>query len=459
MEPISVIAIFDIGKTNKKLLLFDEQYKMVWETSCQFAELTDEDGFVCEDVESMSEWIDTSIKILLSDNSFSIKAINISAHGASFVYLNKEGKTIAPLYNYLKPFPAELSKKFYLDHGGEQKISKETASPILGNLNSGMQLYWIKHQLPEKYQRIKTALHLPQFLSYILTGNLYSDLTSIGCHTQLWDFNTNSYHDWVKEEGLDPLLAPIKQCDSLGGYFHDFIPVGVGMHDSSAALIPYLISFTQPFILISTGTWCISLNPFNHTELTEDELMQDCLCFISFKGNPVKASRLFAGYEHEQEIKKLATHFNKPEDYYHLVSYDADLLKRLKSQMNPKQNKVDSVLVGASGFSDRNLNDFVNYEEAYHQLIADIIVQQVKSTNLVLKGSEVQKIFVDGGFSKNPIYMYLLSAYYYDKEVFAASIPQASAMGAALVLHKIWNQHSLPLDLFSLKCFSTNQIV
>ncbi|MEI8074403.1 MAG: FGGY family carbohydrate kinase [Bacteroidota bacterium] len=424
MEALSVIAIFDIGKTNKKLLLFDEQYRLVWETVSQFAELTDEDDFPCEDIDALTLWIHAAIETLLGDNRFIIKAINFSAYGASLVYLDYNGNIIPPLYNYLKPYPSELSKKFYIDYGGEQNMSKATASPTLGNLNSGMQLYRIKNQFPEKYQHIEVALHLPQFLSFVLTGNKYSDYTSIGCHTQLWDFTKNNYHDWVMEEGIDLRLAPIRQCDSLCGYFKDSIPVGIGMHDSSAALIPYLVSFTQPFILISTGTWCISLNPFNHTELTEEELKQDCLCYISYKDNPVKASRLFAGYEHEQAVKKLAIQFNKPLDYYATISYDANILTDQETQ---------------------------TYESAYHQLMADIIVQQVKSTDLVLNGSQVKKIFVDGGFSQNSIYMHLLSEYYKDKEVYAASIPQASAMGAALSIHQHWNQKNIPTDLIALR--------
>jgi sugar (pentulose or hexulose) kinase len=428
MEAIAVIAIFDIGKTNKKLLLFDEHYKVLWERATQFEEITDEDGFPCEDIEALSNWIQVSLETLLEDNRFAIKAINFSVYGASFVYLDKEGKTIPPLYNYLKPFPSELSKKFYLDYGGEQKISKETASPVLGNLNSGMQLYRIKHQLPGKYQNIETALHLPQFLSYLLTGNCYSDDTSIGCHTQLWNFNKKDYHDWVTEEGIDGKLAPIKQCDSVGGYFNQWIPVGVGIHDSSAALIPYLISFTEPFILLSTGTWCISLNPFNHQALTDDELRQDCLCYISFKGNPVKASRLFAGYEHEQAVKKLAAQFDKPLDYYATVSFDARLLTNLEAD---------------------------TYESAYHQLMARIIHQQVISTNLVLTGTNVRKIFVDGGFSKNPIYMQLLADNFPGIEIYAASIPQASALGAALAIHHHWNEQPIPTDIIELKFYAS----
>jgi sugar (pentulose or hexulose) kinase len=424
MATISVIAIFDIGKTNKKLLLFDKQYKVVWETASQFAEHTDEDGYPCEDIEALSAWIHSSLDTLIADNRFSIKAINFSAYGASFVCIDQDGKTIPPLYNYLKPYPTELSKKFYLDYGGEEKISNETSSPILGNLNSGMQLYRIKHQIPGKYQTVDTALHLPQFLSYLLTGKLYSDYTSIGCHTQLWDFKKKAYHDWVSEEGIDGKLAPIKPCNSIVGYFNNSILVGVGIHDSSAALIPYLISYTEPFILLSTGTWCISLNPFNHFELTEEELKQDCLCYISFKGKQVKASRLFAGYEHEQAVKKLAAQFNKPQDYYATVSYDANLLTNLES---------------------------VTYESAYHSVMADIIQQQVTSTNLVLVGTNVRKIFVDGGFSKNPIYMQLLADSFPGIELYATSLPQASALGAALSIHQHWNEKNIPTDIIELK--------
>ena len=45
-----VIAILDVGKTNKKLFLIDEGYNIVAEYAQQLAEVTDEDGFPCEDL-------------------------------------------------------------------------------------------------------------------------------------------------------------------------------------------------------------------------------------------------------------------------------------------------------------------------------------------------------------------------------------------------------------------------
>ena len=86
---------------------------------------------------------------------------------------------------------------------------------------------------------------------------------------QFWNFKKNAYHRWVKSEDIQKKLPPLckeeePQSISLK---KKRIVAGNGLHDSSAALVPYLISFNYPFVLISTGTWCISLNPFNHSPL------------------------------------------------------------------------------------------------------------------------------------------------------------------------------------------------
>ena len=51
---IPVIAIFDIGKTNKKIFLLDEQYAIQWESSVKFDEILDEDGFLCDDIQVLT---------------------------------------------------------------------------------------------------------------------------------------------------------------------------------------------------------------------------------------------------------------------------------------------------------------------------------------------------------------------------------------------------------------------
>jgi len=92
------------------------------------------------------------------------------------------------------------------------------------------------------------------------------------------------------------------------------------------------------------------------------------------------------------------------------------------------------------------LSPFKTLEEAYHQLIIDIVRRQVKSTGLVLNNTPVKRIFVDGGFSDNSVYMNLLAAGFPQFDVYAASVPQASAVGAALIIHHSWNSRPLLPD-------------
>src|SRR5205085_5949075 len=116
-------------------------YRIVYEDSIQFAEIADEDAFPCEDVKLLTSWIKDSFTKLTAETRFDIRAINFSAYGASFVYLNKQQEVFLPLYNYLKPFSADLQRDFFKKYGGETNVSRQTASPVLGNLNSGLQLY------------------------------------------------------------------------------------------------------------------------------------------------------------------------------------------------------------------------------------------------------------------------------------------------------------------------------
>lgn len=226
-----MIAILDIGKTNKKCLVFDEDYCIVSEKTTQLPETTDEDGDACENLDLLRRWVWNAILDILENEQWIIRAINVTTYGASFVHLGSDGQPLTPLYNYLKPFPNDLKKQFFDTYGGEEKMALETASPALGNLNSGLQLYALKYQNPLIFNQIKYALHLPQFVTSLLHDQYFSEITSIGCHTMLWDFRKNDYHDWVKAEGMAAKFPPIRASNkvvpvsipvSAGGQNHSF---------------------------------------------------------------------------------------------------------------------------------------------------------------------------------------------------------------------------------------------
>lgn len=455
MRPTPVIAVIDVGKTNKKLFLFNQQYKIVCERSARFTETVDEDGFPCENLESLRLSVFDSLRSVFRKKEFDVKAINFSTYGASLVYIDDDGNPVTPLYNYLKPYPEQLQKKFYDTYGGQDAFATQTASPVLGSLNSGMQLYRLKYEKPEVFSRIRYALHLPQYMSYLITGIPCTDVTSVGCHTNLWDFRKNAYHEWVHKEGLNELFAPITGYDEVmpAAFPGNNYLVGVGLHDSSASLIPYLVNFHEPFVLISTGTWCISLNPFDNSPLKKEELALDCLCFMQYDGRPVKASRLFAGWFHEEGVNRIADHFNQDPVRYRNMQFNPEVVASL--QLRDAKQRSTAELIKQCAFAEREVADFANDEEAYHRLIMDIMESQIASTQLVLKGEDTKRIFVDGGFSKNAIYMNLLSIAFPGMEVYAASVAQATALGAALAIHKAWNKKPLPNDMIQLQYYGS----
>lgn len=434
MEKLEVIGVIDVGKTNKKLLLFNRRYEVVFEWTEKMPETVDEDGFACEDVSRLGSSILNLIDKAVSDDRFVISALHFATYGASFVYIDALGHPLTPLYNYLKPYPETLQKWFYNTYGNEAEMARITASPVLGSLNSGLQVLRLKHERPDVWDNVKYALHLPQYIGYLLHRKGFTDITSIGCHTQLWNFDEKCYHEWVVSEGVVEKFGPLTSCKhvervELGGRL---IPVGIGLHDSSAALIPYLRSFNDPFILISTGTWSISMNPFNHEPLTASELEADCLCYLQFNGQPVKASRLFMGRIHDESVAKLASHFGL---FTHALA-TMPLDERYVQEANTYLETNLEVTIESLDYTT-----FSSAALAYHVLMILLVKEQIHQLNFVLNDAVVN-IYVDGGFGKNPIFMYLLASALPTKKVYASEVAQATALGAALAIHDAWNSES-----------------
>lgn len=428
-------AIFDIGKTNKKFMLFDEDHLEVYKKYIQFDEQKDEDGFPCDDIDALKTWMNKSLSEAISNQNYDIRSLNFSAYGASFVYVGEDGEIIAPIFNYLKPYPENLLAKFYQKYGDPLHFATTTASPPLGMLNSGLQLYWLKYAKPELFKKIKWALHLPQYLSFLFTGIPVSDYTSIGCHTGLWDFEKKDYHDWVYTEKIDQILPPIVHTNTTvtTKLAQKTLRVGSGIHDSSAALLPYLLFNDEPFMVLSTGTWSICMNPFNQEALSAHELENDCLQFLSINGKKVKASRLFLGNEYNIWTRRLGEHFNQKIDKHTSISKDTTILKSL-SQFPPSTFKWESIPSEHLAFTETDLSQFESYEIAYHKLMQELADMQIKSIRLAKGTTELSQIFIDGGFIDNELFLYFLSEAS-DYQIIQTERPLGSAIGAELAIN------------------------
>ena len=428
-----VTAVFDIGKTNKKFFLFDKDYQEVYREYTRFDTITDEDGYETEDLASLQVWLKEVFDRILKTKKHNITAINFSTYGASFVHLDKNGKVLTPLYNYTKPLDQDIIKEFYNKYGPKEEFAKTTGSSDSGMLNSGMQLYWLKHTKPDIFKKIAFSLHLPQYISYVFTGIPLSEYTSIGCHTAMWDYAKKDYHDWIYKEGLDRILPPIVSTETSinMNYNGKRIKLGVGIHDSSAALLPYVRSIKKKFILVSTGTWSIALNPFSETMLSEDDIEKNCINYMRINGKPAKASRIFLGNEYSLQVKELAKRFGVSKDYHKSVAFNYDTFFAIVKDFTPcfKWKSIKN-----ENMPPETKYKYDKFEHAYHQLMIELVLLQVESIKIAAGDDSIEKLYIDGGFSDNDVYIKLVSHYLRNMELRTTDSSLGSALGAAIAI-------------------------
>ncbi len=428
-----VIAVFDIGRTNKKFFLFDTVYREVHREYIRFEEIADEDGYPAENLEALVNWVKQLFFSTLDSGEYDILSLNFSCYGASLVHIDQEGNVLTPLYNYMKPLKKEIQDSFYTTYGPADEFSRTTGSPRLGMLNSGMQLYWLKKDRPEIYEKTHYSLHLPQYLSYVFTGIPVSEYTSIGCHTILWDFEKKDYHNWVYQEHIDTKLPPIVTADKT--YTIDFkgksIQIGVGIHDSSSALLPYVHKIKKPFILVSTGTWSIAINPFTKGMLTLDDIHDDCLFNLRIDGEPVKVSRLFLGNEYKLQVQALSNHFGVPGDFHKTIKFDKAIFSQISKNRRP-QFKWISITEKKDAVKTKI--PYVRFEEAYHRLLWELVLLQAGSIKAAMGEESIERLYIDGGFTENAVFVELLTNYFSNLKVRTADSSMGSALGAAMVI-------------------------
>lgn len=436
-----IYIIFDVGKTHKKMLFYDKKFRVVRVDSSAFPTMLDEDGFEADDVHYIGQWVLDKIASVSADPQWNIRGINFTGYGATLVHLDSDGKPVSTMYNYLKPMEPHVVQGFYNLFGSNEKFALQTSSPPMGMLNAGFQLYWLKYHKPELFRKIHRSLFLPQYLSYLVTGRQCMDLTSIGCHTGLWNFADVDFHSWVYDEWMQNVLAPISQ-EPVAGYVDvagKQVPVGIGLHDSSASLLPYLYMSEEPFILVSTGTWAVTMNPFNRSPLTAEELVNDVLVYMLPNGDPVKSSRVFMGMEHNLQGQRIARKFYLPQYFFENMTWDEAVFEELRQ-------RPDHFIPSAQGEWD--ISGFGNGVTAYYALmrgLVNLLLQSFRRVDM----PEISTVFVDGGFARNNIFMQMLKKKLPNKRIISSTVPEATAFGSLIYLLQP-ERIDLPDDAFIL---------
>lgn len=433
---IQCIAIYHVQRYVKKLVLFDQEFRVVHVEKEIFEDISDSDGFPCEDLHKLTNWILQTWEKLEADTRFDVKAVNFTTYGPALVHLNQNSEPVAPLFDNRKAIPEEIETQFFKTYGSQDTLTLETYSPYLGLGNAGLQLYWLKYTQPSVFKKIKTSLFLSQYCAFLFTTHFLTDHTHLGGYTLLWDYKNKRFDQWAYEEGFVDLLPRIAINAEAGltPFRHHFIPVGTGLLDTAAGLVPFMKRNVDPFLLLLTGNSFTVLNPFASKELSLEDLKKDCLCYLAFDGSTVKASRLMLGLWHEQYTKKFASHFFRESTFYTLVKYDPEIAAAIHSL----PSLLEDYYHAKPDFKAASLDEFENYEIAYHKLISDIIRIQLQAIFLAGENlASIKKLYIEGDFAHNSIFMKMLTDALPQLKIKASDLEEGPALGAALAVKSL----------------------
>jgi sugar (pentulose or hexulose) kinase len=242
----------------------------------------------------------------------------------------------------------------------------------------------------------------------------------------------------VYKEGIHGKLPPIVPTGTSLDveYGGKCLKVGIGIHDSSAALLPYIRSTKKKFILVSTGTWSITFNPFANTSLTAVEVGQQCINYMGINGKPIKSTRIFLGSVYSRIVKEISEYYKVSSDYHKSVKFQKKLYSKIMLSFNPIYIKAGKGSMGLMRLNFETLN-YKTFEEAYHQLMIELVLVQVENIHIAVGDLDISKIFVDGGFSDNDIFIKLLSSYLGHMKLRTSNCSLGSALGAAIVISDV----------------------
>jgi len=424
------IVVFDIGKTNKKMIVFDEDLNPLLEDRAHIGEIVME-GILCDDAEGIVAWMKAGLRSVL--NKYDVKALSVTTHGATVTYLSR-GRLCFPIVSYNHNIDESVRRMFYEEFGDPFTLYSVTGTPPWGRLlNVGVQIYWFKKSYPEKFAETDAMLFLPQYLTYELSGVKSCEVTSSGCHTYLFDFKKR-WWSFVAEglevvqrfPGFTDVWRPIGRFSADGSE----ITVTPGIHDSNASILPYVARGSE-FIFASTGTWCVFMNPSSGFNPRREHLEQNILYYADALGRPVKSLIFPGGIEHDYYVKLIRDRFGvSPIGMTPDLEVIEEILRRRRDFITPG-------IVERSGrfpySKPRIVGDlfFKDPRYAYHILNLSLAIQSYAAIEAISEEGKLD-VIVQGGFANNEIYLTILSALLTDGRVLKSGFSETTGLGAAL---------------------------
>jgi sugar (pentulose or hexulose) kinase len=292
------IAVVDVGKTNTKLGVVDDAGVVLEERKAPSRVLAGS-PYPHLDVDGALAWILDGLRELAQ--RWPIEVVVPVAHGAAAALLAGDELAL-PVMDYEFAGPDELASTY------PAPPFEETLSPHLSaGLNLGRQLHWQSARMPDAFARVTDILLYPQYIGWRLTGRRVSEVTSLGCHTDLWCPRSRTFSSLASSRRWDALFPPIEPAWAELGVLEPDVRTAtglspscrvlVGIHDSNASYLPHRTARRPPFSVVSTGTWIVCMAAGGSIDRLDPAA--GTLANVDVFGDPLPTSRFMGGRDLE----------------------------------------------------------------------------------------------------------------------------------------------------------------
>jgi sugar (pentulose or hexulose) kinase len=303
------VIVLDVGKTLAKLSLWDAQGRLLEQRARPNYRSLAAAGYRALDTEGIEAWV---ADVLVEFAKLGpVAAIVPVGHGAAAAVI-RDGRLACAVPDYEdKPPPAMRAR-----YDQDRDAFALTGSPALPcGLNLGVQLHWLESQWPDLLSGDALILPWPQFWAWKLSGVAVSEISSFGCHSDLWMPLAGRPSSLAQQRGWAARFAPLRHArDVIGTLSAQWsartglsseVQILCGLHDSNAALLAargHAEIAGHEATVVSTGTWFVAMRlPATGAKLEIASLPErrDCLMNLDVDAGLVPSARFMGGRELE----------------------------------------------------------------------------------------------------------------------------------------------------------------
>lgn len=427
-------VVLDAGKSLTKLSLWDADGTLV-ERRVRGNPRLRAGSYAALDTHGIEEWMASVLREFVHEAP--VDSIIPVGHGAAAAIV-RGGVLACPPMDYEAPILADERAAYDAQRDG----FLATGSPALpGGLNLGAQLHYLERRDPQLFSGGAMLLPWPQYWAWLLSGVAACEVTSLGCHSDLWLPFENRPSALAQTRGWAQALPPMRRAgDVLGrirpawvqrtGLSPD-VRIHCGLHDSNAALLGAR-AFTEigagESTVLSTGTWFVAMRS---TAAAVDpgklDEARDCLINVDADGRPVPSARFMGGREIETLIGDSAR-----------VDTEGDPEAQLA--LVPKLLKAGAMALpsftpGCGPFGacvGRWVGQPADPREA--RVAASLYAALVTDAALGLIGTR-ERLLIEGRFARSPVFCRALASLRRDLNIYTCSAESDVSYGALRLVH------------------------